>query len=772
MAALRSAKRALGFVAGAALIASLVFGNTAYASTSYGFGTYGSGTYGGSTTSTSPTVTTGAASSVSALTAVLNGSITADGGASSTVRGFNIGLTASYGATTTESGTFGVGSFSTTTTGLTSGTTYHYRAYATNGVGTTYGSDQTFSTLSVSAPTVTTSAASSVGDTSAILNGAITSDGNASSTVRGFVFGLTTSYGATTTANGTFGVGSFTYGETGLAQNTTYHFKAYATNSAGTSYGSDQTFTTSATPDTTPPAISGVGSSVSATTATITWTTDEAASSTVKYGATTSYGSSSTSPSYVTSHSIILTGLSSGTTYHYQVGSADVSNNVATSSDQTFTTLTVTAPTVTTSAATGVGLTGATFNGAITSDGNASSTARGFQYGLTTSYTATSSAVGTFGIGSFSATVNSLATSTTYHYRAFATNGVGTSFGSDQTFTTATPDTTPPVISGISSGTPGSTSAVITWTTDEGADSKVLYSTSATDTPATTPLDSTLVTSHSVTVSGLTPSTLYYFSVRSADASGNAAVSSTQTFTTASTTNTTDTESHSHGGQSVSPVASAGGGPVVVTVNSDGTVTVTPVGSTNTGYGGGTMGSAPAISRDLTTGSTGTDVTALQAYLIYRGYSIPAGATGYFGAQTVAALAAFQAANGIVPASGYFGPLTRAVIAATGGAPATSAPSTPVTTTTTTTTTTTAATGSFTRDLTVGSTGTDVMALQQYLNDHGYTVATTGPGSAGNETTTFGAATKAALAKLQAVAGISPAAGYFGSLTRAYVASH
>lgn len=79
--------------------------------------------------------------------------------------------------------------------------------------------------------------------------------------------------------------------------------------------------------------------------------------------------------------------------------------------------------------------------------------------------------------------------------------------------------------------------------------------------------------------------------------------------------------------------------------------------------------------------------------------------------------------------------------------------------------------GSFTRTLTVGSNGADVKALQAYLNSHGYPVAATGPGSAGNETTLFGLATKAALMKMQTAAGIS-AIGVFGPMTRAYISSH
>jgi peptidoglycan hydrolase-like protein with peptidoglycan-binding domain len=78
------------------------------------------------------------------------------------------------------------------------------------------------------------------------------------------------------------------------------------------------------------------------------------------------------------------------------------------------------------------------------------------------------------------------------------------------------------------------------------------------------------------------------------------------------------------------------------------------------------------FTRNLTVGSTGADVTALQTWLIAKGFSIPAGATGYFGAQTKAALAAYQAANSISPAAGYFGPITRAAVAAAGGSTSTS----------------------------------------------------------------------------------------------------
>ncbi len=78
---------------------------------------------------------------------------------------------------------------------------------------------------------------------------------------------------------------------------------------------------------------------------------------------------------------------------------------------------------------------------------------------------------------------------------------------------------------------------------------------------------------------------------------------------------------------------------------------------------GGSSGSCtlPAT-RNLTVGSSGADVQALQQFLKNKGYLSITVTTQYFGALTKAGLAKFQAANGISPASGYYGPITRAAI--------------------------------------------------------------------------------------------------------------
>jgi hypothetical protein len=95
-----------------------------------------------------------------------------------------------------------------------------------------------------------------------------------------------------------------------------------------------------------------------------------------------------------------------------------------------------------------------------------------------------------------------------------------------------TPDTTAPSISNVQATGVTDSGATITWNTDEPSDSVVRYGTSA-DSLSTTVSDTALVTSHSIALTGLSASTTYYYEVQSTDGSGNAAVSSVQSFTTA-----------------------------------------------------------------------------------------------------------------------------------------------------------------------------------------------------------------------------------------------
>lgn len=90
-------------------------------------------------------------------------------------------------------------------------------------------------------------------------------------------------------------------------------------------------------PDTTAPLISNVQSgNITASSALITWTTDEASSSVVEYGLTTSYGSTASDATNVTGHSITINNLSANTLYHYRVKSTDAAGNTGTSPDHSF----------------------------------------------------------------------------------------------------------------------------------------------------------------------------------------------------------------------------------------------------------------------------------------------------------------------------------------------------------------------------------------------------------------------------------------------------
>ena len=119
----------------------------------------------------------------------------------------------------------------------------------------------------------------------------------------------------------------------GLAPNTLYHYRVKSRDAAGNlATSADFTFTTAAAPDTTAPVISGVGSSnITASGASVAWTTNEASDTQVEYGLTTGYGSSTTlNPAMVTSHSASLSGLAANTLYHYRVKSRDAAGNLRT----------------------------------------------------------------------------------------------------------------------------------------------------------------------------------------------------------------------------------------------------------------------------------------------------------------------------------------------------------------------------------------------------------------------------------------------------------
>jgi uncharacterized protein (TIGR02145 family) len=196
-----------------------------------------------------PTVTTTSISSITSTTAISVGNVSADGGSAVTSRGlvWSTSANPTISLTTKTSNGSGTGSFISSITGLSPNTTYYIRAYATNSAGTGYGNEITFKTsTSLVLPTVITISASSITTTTAASGGNISADGGSAVNSRGLVWSTSPSPTislTTKTSNGT-GIGSFTSLLTNLTPNTTYYIRAYATNSAGTGYGNEITFTT------------------------------------------------------------------------------------------------------------------------------------------------------------------------------------------------------------------------------------------------------------------------------------------------------------------------------------------------------------------------------------------------------------------------------------------------------------------------------------------------------------------------------------------------
>ena len=301
------------------------------------------------TTLVPPDVTTGAASSISASSATLNGTVDANG--RSTTYYFDYGTSTSYGS---KSGSKSAGSATSAQaaaagiSGLVAGRTYHFRIVATSDAGTAVGKDATFTTSS--APTVVTGDASSIAPTTATLHGTVNPNGL--STTWWFEYGTSTGYGTKTSSHGA-GSGTAARGASlgikSLRAGTTYHFRLVAQNSRGRVAGADRTFSTVGAPlaQTGPP--QSVGPDTAVVTGTLA-TRGRATTWWFEYGTSTGYGKSTATKSAGSTSanqpvSAQVTGLVPATVYHYRlVTKSDA--GTARGADASFTTLGVTLGTV------------------------------------------------------------------------------------------------------------------------------------------------------------------------------------------------------------------------------------------------------------------------------------------------------------------------------------------------------------------------------------------------------------------------------------------
>ena len=192
-----------------------------------------------------PVVTTNPATFIASFSARLNGLLDPHG-LTTTVH-FQYGTTPSYGLTTAPQSQTGntYRNISANVSSLTASTAYHFRIVASNSAGTSLGGDRTFTTLTATGPPVViTNPATNVASSSATLNGSL--DPHGLTTTVYFQYGTTTSYGHTTPMQSQTGntYRNIAANISGLTTHTTYHFRIVATNSAGTRFGGDRTFTT------------------------------------------------------------------------------------------------------------------------------------------------------------------------------------------------------------------------------------------------------------------------------------------------------------------------------------------------------------------------------------------------------------------------------------------------------------------------------------------------------------------------------------------------
>ena len=339
--------------------------------------------------------------------------------------------------------------------------------------------------------------------------------------------------------NGTIIIPSFRlldYGAMGTAIVIPYVFTVTGTNAlielGGGAGAPDPTLSAFTLEVLSPVVTTLAASGVTTTNATLNGTVNPNGAATTayfRYGLTTNYGSFSATNNLAATNltlsvSNLISGLSPGTTYHFQLVASN-SLGVASGADLTFTTSPL-VPTVTTLAATGVTATNATLNGTVNPGGG--TTTAYFQYGLTTNYgsfSATNSLVATNTALSVSSLIGGLSLGTTYHFRLLASNSAGSTNGANLTFTTSplVPTVTTLAATGVTA-----TNATLNGTVNPGGGTTTVYfrygwttnygSFSATNSLAAT----NLTLSVSNLISGLSPGTTYHFRLVASNSSGSA----------------------------------------------------------------------------------------------------------------------------------------------------------------------------------------------------------------------------------------------------------
>jgi len=321
-----------------------------------------------------------------------------------------------------------------------------------------------------SIPTVTTGAASAITTTTATLSGTIPANGCTAVTAYGIEYSLTNGFpngtGTAVPSTNLSGI-NFSSDLIGLTPNTTYYYHAYAVNGGGTGYGNQQSFITLAlTPTLNATTLAAFGNVCINTTAgpnSFTLSGSALNATNITVGPLTGFSFSTTAGGTYTAS---LSLPQPGGTYSQQIfvnftptlvqsyngnipagGGGAATINVAASGAGINTIATVTS-----GAASAITSISATVAGTIPANGCSAITAYGVEYSTTNGFpNGSGTAAPSTNLASinFSSNLNGLAATTTYYYHAYASNNGGTAYGTQGSFTTATPGLTTSALTGF-----------------------------------------------------------------------------------------------------------------------------------------------------------------------------------------------------------------------------------------------------------------------------------------------------------------------------------
>ena len=388
-----------------------------------------------------PEVKTLPATNVEAITAVGQGEVLSQGASPIIERGicWSIKQHPSIEDAHQSAGS-GIGEYKVSLMGLKANTTYYLRAYASNEFGTGYGEEVSMTTLCL--PIVTTNEVTDITTNSAICWGNVTNQGDSPVTERGVCW--STEHEPTINdahASNGAGEGSYSCQVSDLHVRKTYFIRSYATSNLGTAYGEEFKFSTNASlPIVTTADIFN-----------ITTNSAEGGGQVMDDGGLPIIAcgicwSTTPTPTIADAHQAInggmnaftisMTNLAIDETYYVRAFATNA-EGVIYGNEVNFKTLDKSLPTVTTFSITNITQTTATGGGNVTSDGNTTVTSRGICWSTSPNPTISDShTTDGSGTGGFSTNMTGLTTNTMYYVRAYATNSVGTSYGSQLLFIT------------------------------------------------------------------------------------------------------------------------------------------------------------------------------------------------------------------------------------------------------------------------------------------------------------------------------------------------